>query len=613
MSNVQTRTSIGHRLGSIQDRTRIFNTNKIKKHLSDMEQAEAIADSFAKISNEYEPINRSKIELSEIAPDDILVVTDDEVLKILKGLKLNKAVPKNDVPAKVYKRFAEQLSGPLAALFNECIEQGVWPEFMKIESVTPVPKVTCPKTLDDLRKISGLLNISKILEKVIVKYLVQDIKVVLDKSQYANQEGQSINHYLVFMIDTILKALDGSAGGHSKAVIMSLIDFSKAFDRQDATLAVKSFQDNGVRPCLIPLLISFFERRLMTVKWHNVESSMRELPGGSPQGASLGIWSFLSQTNDNPEDTEGDKIYKFVDDKSVLELINLVSIGMASKNIKLQVPSNIPTSNIFIPGDNLKTQKFMSDLEVWTKDKQMRLNVKKTKNMIFNFSKKYQFNTDIKLEGETVETIKETKLLGAILTDDLSWNRNTTKLVKDGNMRMQLLHKAAKFTNNENDLKQIYISQVRGKLEQSAVVWNSSLTKKNESDIERVQRSALKIILKDRYNSYQDALNTLKLKTLKDRRDYLCLKFAKNCLRIEKFKGFFPVNNKVHKMSTRNNEKFALTKGSSSRYANSAIPSMIRMLNDYELKKAKVLQTISYCSMPMNYDSSKSYHCVNKI
>lgn len=30
-----------------------------------------------------------------------------------------------------------------------------------------------------------------------------------------------------------------------------------------------------------------------------------------------------------------------------------------------------------------------------------------------------------------------------------------------------------------------------------------SLTKRNESDIERIRRSALKIILKDRYNGYQ--------------------------------------------------------------------------------------------------------------
>ena len=145
----------------------------------------------------------------------------------------------------------------------------------------------------------------------------------------------------------------------------------------------------------------------------------------------------------------------------------------------------------------------------------------------------------------------------------------------------------------------------------ASVVWHSSLTKKNEGDIERVQRSALKVILKDRYKSYKDALNTLGLQTLKDRRDYLCLKFAKGCLKIEKFKKFFPTNSKLHKMSTRHIEKFALKKGSSSRYVNSAIPSMIRQLNDYESKKANVLKAISASTFPMNYDSSMSYHCVN--
>ena len=66
-------------------------------------------------------------------------------------------------------------------------------------------------------------------------------------------------------------------------------------------------------------------------------------------------------------------------------------------------------------------------------------------------------------------------------------------------------------------------------------------------------------------------------------------------------------------MSTRHTEKFALKKGSSSRYVNSAIPSMIRQLNDYELKKANVLKAISASTFPMNYDSSMSYHCGNKI
>ena len=190
------------------------------KHLSEIEQAEAIADLFAKISNEYKQINKSNIELPPIVGEDILRISEAEVKDILKDLKLNKAVPKNDVPAKVYKRFAEYLSWPILKMVN------------------PVPKISHPQSLGDLRKISGLLNISKILEKVVVKYLVKDIKKKLNKSQNANQEGQSINHYLVFMIYTILKALDGSTLGQHNAVIATLCDFSKAFDRQDATKAV---------------------------------------------------------------------------------------------------------------------------------------------------------------------------------------------------------------------------------------------------------------------------------------------------------------------------------------------------------------------------------------
>ena len=154
--------------------------------------------------------------------------------------------------------------------------------------------------------------------KYTIEHLVADLMRTLDTSQFANQKGQSMNHYLVMMIDKILRSLDGASKGEAAAALVTLQDFSKAFDRQNATLAIKSFQDNGVRPSLIPLLISFFEGRKMTVKWHGIKSDLRDLPGGSPQGALLGLWSFLSQTNDNPEDSKSDEIYKFVDDKSVI-------------------------------------------------------------------------------------------------------------------------------------------------------------------------------------------------------------------------------------------------------------------------------------------------------
>ena len=54
----------------------------------------------------------------------------------------------------------------------------------------------------------------------------------------------------------------------------------------------------------------------------------------------------------------------------------------------------------------------------------MALNVKKTQSMVFNFSKKYQFTTDILLKNEKIEIVHQAKLLGLILTSDLKWDEN---------------------------------------------------------------------------------------------------------------------------------------------------------------------------------------------
>ena len=340
-------------------------------------------------------------------------------MDVLSSMDANKAVPMNDIPTKILKRFSRHLCEPLADLITECIREGVWPDFLKIEAVTPVPKVKNMKSANDLRKICGLPNLSKLMEKIVVKYLVKDMKTKLDVCQFANQPNMSINHYLIQMVDRVLSVLDGSAKGEHTAVIATLVDWSKAFDRQDLTLAVRSFQDNGVRNSLIPILMSFFEGRTMFVKWHGITSSTKDLPGGGAQGTSLGLWSFLSQTNDNPENTEKENIYKFVDDKTFLEVVNLLSIGIASHNYKARIPSNIKTSGLVIHNENLKSQEHLDNIQRWTNDKKMLLNTQKTKNMIFNFSRDNQFTTEIELNGDIVETVSETKLLGTIITDKL--------------------------------------------------------------------------------------------------------------------------------------------------------------------------------------------------
>ena len=60
--------------------------------------------------------------------------------------------------------------------------------------VTPVPKVFPPETVDDLRKIAGLKNFSKVTEKIISEWLISDMSGARDRSQYGNEKGVSVNH-----------------------------------------------------------------------------------------------------------------------------------------------------------------------------------------------------------------------------------------------------------------------------------------------------------------------------------------------------------------------------------------------------------------------------------
>ena len=92
---------------------------------------------------------------------------------------------------------------------------------------------------------------------------------------------------------------------------------------------------------------------------------------------------------------------------------------------------------------------------------------------------------------------------------------------------MNLLFKAAKFTNSKEDLKAIYLTYIRSIIEQSSVVWHSSLTKRNINDLERVQKAAAKVIMEKNYTTYKNALHFLRIDNLDKRREKLCLSFAK--------------------------------------------------------------------------------------
>jgi hypothetical protein len=170
------------------------------------------------------------------------------------------------------------------------------------------------------------------------------------------------------------------------------------------------------------------------------------------------------------------------------------------------------------------------------------------------------------------------KLLGTVITDKLTWDRNTEEIVKKAYKRMQLLHAAATIPSSKKDLKDIYQTFIRSVLEQSAVVWHSILTNKNRSDVERVQKGAVRVIIGHNYRTYKNSLKILKLDTLEKRREKLCLQFAKKCTMNEKMKVVFPLNKTEHKMKIRKQKKYKIFKANTKRLKQSALPYMRRLL-----------------------------------
>ena len=71
---------------------------------------------------------------------------------------------------------------------------------------------------------------------------------------------------------------------------------------------------------------------------------------------------------------------------------------------------------------------------------------------------------------------------------------------------------------------------------------------------------------------------------LNKRREKLCLAFAKKCLKIEKVKSFFPVNESERTQQTRNFERYRVNHFNTERYKKSSIPYLQSLLNSDDLK-----------------------------
>ena len=321
----------------------------------------------------------------------------------------------------------------------------------------------------------------------------------------------------------------------------------------------------------------------MTVKFNGSKSSTYDLPGGGPQGTLLGGIEYLVNSNDNADFLEDDEKFKYVDDLSILEFVALAGL-LCEYNFRLHVASDISIDSYYLPPQNINMQEYLDKISEWTNTNLMVLNENKSKYIVFNRAQA-DLNTRLVMNNVKLDQVHEARLLGVLLTDDLKFEKNTQDICKRAFARISLITKLKFVGVQRHDLVDIYKLFIRSLLEYCCVSWHSSLTVEQSYDIERVQRTALKVVLGTEYDGYENALKICDLENLHDRREKRCLTFGLRSLKHPKHKHMFPYN--ISDQKTRKPGTFKVNFARTSTYQKSAVPYIQNMLNRHFSKKKK--------------------------
>ena len=445
------------------------------QNLSPAQSAELIAEHFSRISQEYEPLNVANLppnvrlfldnQDQELAPT---LSPYDVYCRIMKAKKRNSLVP-GDLPT-----FASNLSVPVSAIYNQISHSAVYPYQWKIEHQIPLPKVFPPASEEELRNISKTPFLSKVYESFVGGWLLPIIQPYLDPGQ-CGLRGSSITHYLIKLLNFVYSTLDLK---QPHAVLAACVDLSKAFNRVDHTLVIQDLYDMHTPAWLLKILISYLSDRSMYLTYKGAQSSKKLLPGGGPQGAYLGGIVFIIKYNGaflrppvprnivGPVRGSKSEKVKFVDDGTVAVSIDLKKC-LEPDTVERPRPLNFrERTGHILPGENNLLQYFLKDTEEFVAENNLVINKQKTKVMLFNKSRKWDFPPQLQFNDDTpLEYISETKLVGVILSDNLSWHKNTLYICQKAREKLWVLRRMVSLRLDTSQMFDVYCKEIRSLLE----------------------------------------------------------------------------------------------------------------------------------------------------
>jgi hypothetical protein len=430
--------------------------------------------------------------------------TPFEVSQIIQSLQKSKATGPNSIPHNILITVLDEISRILSDIINLSFTTGVFPSKLKQAKVIPVFKSKgSPLEVSNYRPISLLSNIDKILQKLMQKRLSNflDTCNALYPLQFGFRSNHSTKYALMNCIENINKALDSG-----KFACSVFIDLQKAFDTVDHNILFSKLNFYGVRGVALSWFKSFLTGRTQYVSVSGVDSILREIIYGVPQGSVLGPLLFLLYIND---------------------LFNAIPYSQANLFAD--------DTMLFLQNSSLKslTKRINLDLKClcnWLNANMISLNASKTELLIFHHQRRQiDYDIKIKIGGKRLFPSSSVKYLGVYIDSRLTWQTHIDFVCKKLTRANGALCKLRHFVNRET-LLTLYFSLFHSHLSYSTEVWaqrNNLHTRR----IQTLQKQALRTLTFSEFNAHTPPLFVqCKLLSFFDHVKFLNIIFLHNLL-----------------------------------------------------------------------------------
>ena len=223
-----------------------------------------------------------------------------EIENLISGLANKSSSGHDNMSNVMLKQLNQSISYPLALIFNQSIQQGLFPDLMKIAEVIPLYNGKEQDYMINYRPISLLMTISKLLEKIIHKRLSAFLikHNILYKSQFGFRNKHNCEHAISELIGKLLHAKE--SGEYSASIFL---DLSKAFDTINHEYLLMKMERYGIRGNAQAWFASYLSNRKLIAKVKTSPSQItysaaHDVTYGTAQGSCLGLLLFILFSND---------------------------------------------------------------------------------------------------------------------------------------------------------------------------------------------------------------------------------------------------------------------------------------------------------------------------